>query len=147
MKINFNLKIILFNLKIYLYHLLIMAADNIKQFNQILSSFLSQLGPLIGTTYYVQYKLIIKCTAQLPLEQFLIYALPIREKIMNKDESFFANKENHIKTVGDNKDILDDIIRLHNIYEHLNAESKSNVWDIFQALLHLGEEYIRNTKG
>jgi hypothetical protein len=33
---------------------------------------------------------------------------------------------------------MNEIFKLKNIYKNLDEESKSNVWDIFQALLILG---------
>lgn len=119
-----------------------MASDKIKQFNEILSSFLIQISPLVGSTYHQQFQTIVKYNSLLPIEQFLVHALPVRDKILTRDESYFNNTTNHLEKIGDNEYILNEILRLQNIYGQIDDESRSNVWDIFQAMLILGEEYI-----
>ncbi len=119
-----------------------MASEKIKQFNEILSSFLIQISPLVGSTYYQQFETIIKYNSLLPIEQFLVHALPVRDKILSRDESYFNNNSNHVDKIGGNEWVLDEILRLQNIYSQLDETSRSNVWDIFQAMLILGEEYI-----
>jgi len=119
-----------------------MASEKIKQFNEILSSFLIQVSPLVGSTYHQQFQTVVKYNSLLPTEQFLIHALPVRDKILNRDESYFNNTTNHIDKIGDNEYVLNEILRLTNIYSQIDEESRSNVWDIFQAMLILGEEYI-----
>lgn len=118
-------------------------AEKIKDFNEILDSFLVQISPLIGTTYHYQFQQIIKYNSILPIEQFLIYAIPLRDKILNRDETYFSNNDNHVDKVGNNADTLNEILRLQKIYSQLDKESQSNLWDILQAMLILGEEYIR----
>ena len=119
-----------------------MASEKIKNFNDILSSFLIQISPLVGSTYHNQFETIIKYNSILPIEQFLVHALPVREKILNRDESYFNDNTNHVNKIGDDKNILNEILRLQSIYNQLDETSRSNVWDIFQAMLILGEEYI-----
>jgi len=120
-----------------------MSNEIIKNFNLILESFLNQITPLVGSFYIRKFQLIIKCNSKLPIENFLIHALPLRDKILNRDETYFANNDNHKEAVGDDEFIINEILRLQNIYIQLDEISKSNLWDIFQAMLILGEDYIR----
>ena len=143
------------------------ATDNIKEFNEIMDSLLIQIAPISGTSFSYKFKQIIKYNSILPIEQFLVHTLPYREKIINKDETyFFMRTEDDVKKVHEywgetiklkekvlhNKDnateekhkrAINEILRLQNIYEVLDDESKTNIWDIFNALLVLGEEYIK----
>ena len=125
-----------------------MSSDIIKQFNDILSSFLIQLSPIMGTTYSFKFEQIIQYNNALPIDHFIHHITPLREKILNKDESYFTNPRidtNTIKLDENNKSyILSEILNLQKIYIKLDEESKSNVWDIFQALLHLSDNYILN---
>lgn len=123
-----------------------MASEKIKQFNEILSSFLIQVAPLVGTTYHHQFQDIVKYNSLLPIEQFLVHALPVRDKIINRDETYFTETSNHKDQIGNNDLVLNEILRLKDIYIQLDETSKSNVWDIFQAMLILGEEYIKINK-
>lgn len=123
-----------------------MSSEKIKQFNEILGSFLIQISPLVGTTYHHQFQNIVTYNSLLPMEQFLVHALPVRDKIINRDETYFSNTTNHKDQIGNNENILNEILRLQNIYDQLDEISRSNVWDIFQAMLILGEEYINLNK-
>lgn len=120
-----------------------MSAEKIKQFNDIIGSFLSQLSDTIGTTYYMYFENIIKYNSFMPMEQFLINILPIRDKIINRDEEFFSDKNKSEKKFSHDTEKMNAIFKLQDIYKTLDKESKENIWDIFQALLILGEEYIK----
>lgn len=117
--------------------------DIVIQFNDILTNFLIQMSPFIGSTYATQVESILKYNSLLPIEQFIIYAIPLRDKILNKDETYFTDN-NNCKTVTDDALIISEILKLQNIYYKLDDESKSNVWDILQALLLLSDEYVIN---
>ena len=119
-----------------------MSREKIKLFNDILDSFLIQISPLVGTSYQYHFQQIIKVNSILAIEQFLVYALPMRDKILNRDETYFTDNNNHIDKIGESENILNEIIRLQGIYSQLDLRSKSNLWDILQALLILGEEYL-----
>ena len=119
-----------------------MASNVIVQFNEILSSFLIQVVPIVGSTYYNNIQKIVKYNSALPIENFLYYAIECREKIMSRDESYFLDEE-LIKSNIEREEKLDEVFKLKNIYIYLDETSKNNMWDIFQALLILGEDYIK----
>lgn len=119
-----------------------MSNNIINQFNEILCSFLIQVVPIVGSTYYNNIQTIIKFNSTLPIENFLYYAIECRDKILNRDESYFLDKST-VKSTINRDDQLDEIFKLQNIYSVLDETSKNNVWDIFQALLFLGEEHIK----
>lgn len=140
-------------------------SDKIKDFNEIFSSLLIQISPHIGTSYHIQFEQVIKYNSILPIEQFLVYALPRKDKIINKNEEYFtkisnkASVEKFCENLVNTKEQidkntknetfkystkgLDEIMRLQDIYINLDDTSKSNIWDIFQALLIIGEEYVK----
>jgi hypothetical protein len=120
-----------------------MSKEIVKNFNLILESFLSQITPLVGCFYMRKFQLIVKFNSTLPIEKFLVHALPLRDKILNRDESYFSNYDNQKEKAGDDDFIISEILRLQNIYLKLNETSRSNLWDIFQAMLILGEDYVR----
>jgi hypothetical protein len=119
-----------------------MSKEKVKEFNDILNSFLIQVSPIIGTTYQNYFENLIKYNSLLPIEQFLVNCLPVREQILQRDESFFYDEERAQNNFGNDEYKMNEIFKLKNIYKNLDEESKSNVWDIFQALLILGEEYL-----
>lgn len=120
-----------------------MSAETIKQFNEIVESFLIQVSPHIGSFYPNRFKQLIKYNSILAIEQFIIRALPLKEKIECRDESYFYSTNNYDKHFKTDEDYLDEIIRFQSIYEKLDDESKSNLWDIVQAMTYLAEEYLK----
>lgn len=117
--------------------------DKIKSFNEILETFLQQLSPIIGTTYHFYFTKLVKANAVMPIQQFINEVLPYKEKIMNKDETYFLNIEDEVedKIQGDKK-VLSEILRLKDIYSGLDEQSREEVWNYFQALVVLSEEYM-----
>ena len=121
-----------------------MSNEIIKKFNEILESFLVQLKPVIGGKYHRKFSIATKLNSSVAMEKFLVAILPYRDEINNKDEDYFINND-HSKIIED-KDDLNEIMNLKDIFEKLDDESKENVWAILQALLVLGEDYIRIIK-
>ncbi len=113
-----------------------MSIQLINDFNKTFEFLLEQLSFHIGYTPLFKFKAIIKFNSLTPLEKFIIYALPEKEKIMAKDDKFFFCKLDDI-----------DILSLKDIYYQLDKESKSNLWDLIHALVYLSEDYLkRNCK-
>tara|TARA_B100001093_G_scaffold140730_1_gene133231 strand:- start:1042 stop:1443 length:402 start_codon:yes stop_codon:yes gene_type:complete len=124
----------------------------IKEFNSILETFLFQLSSLMGSTYHHYFKRLIKINAILPIQQFSNNVYVYKEKIMSEDESYFFNYTNnqqeeinefkkYFKT--DHETTLNEILRLSDIYEKLDKESKKEVWAYFKAMIILSEDYIK----
>lgn len=115
--------------------------DKIKAFNEILEDLLKQLSPKIGTTYSHYFAKYIKINAITPINHFWYYAEELEEKIMNRDESYFTNADNHKDKLKNHDNGLDEVLRLKGIYEELDTEGRNNLWDITQALFVLAQEY------
>ena len=113
----------------------------IKFYATILVSYLIILG--IGSFYPNRFKQLIKYNSILAIEQFIIRALPLKDKIESRDESYFYSTNNYDKHFKTDEDYLDEIIRFQSIYDKLDNESKSNLWDIVQAMTYLAEEYLK----
>jgi len=126
-----------------------MASDKIKAFNSIIESFLSQTSELVGTTYYKYFTKVIKINSLIAMQNAITFMLPHRDKIFNKDESYFNDDSlisDNVSTLNkssmfSNDQVLSEIFRLKDIYHKLDAVSKENVWDILQALTQLMIEY------
>ena len=79
------------------------------------------------------------------IQQFIAEVLPYKQKIINKDESYFLNIESEItSSISEEKkeSTLSEILRLKNVYKSLEFESQQEVWNYFQALIVLSEEYL-----
>ena len=104
----------------------------IKQFNDISIDFLTQTSSLVGCSYLYKFKLMTKVNCVYAIDSFIQNVLPYKNKIVNREESFFMNKS------IDN--YMDDIIGIKQIYHTLDEESKNNIWEIVLALVYLAEE-------
>jgi hypothetical protein len=115
--------------------------EKVKMFNQILESMVIQFSPLIGTTFHYKLTSLLKVNAMLPIKEFLLQSMPIKDKILNRDETYFEKDEARETLVDVTKDDMNDILKLQGVYCKLDKQSKNNCWDIFQALLILACEY------
>lgn len=123
----------------------------IKEFNLILDTFLSQLSPLIGTTYSFYFKKLTKANSILPIQQFCNNVYPYKKKILEEDESYFSDSNNYNNDVNNMKsyfnttqeNTLNEILRLKDIYYKLDKSSQKEVWSYFKALVILSEDYLK----
>lgn len=117
--------------------------EKVKSFNGLLESLLIQMSPLIGTSYHNKFMMIIKVNAILPIQEFLLQATPVRDKILNRDESYFETDNAVSNLVDVETKYINNILKLQNIYSQLDKTSKDNVWQIFQCMLILAEEWVK----
>ena len=121
-----------------------MATDKIKSFNMILESFLLQTTPLVGTSYHHYFQKLIKVNSLVPIQHAIEHMVPFKNQILSKDERYFTNEDNYMDKINETKEsskVLNEIMRLKDIYYKLEEESRENVWSILQALLQLTIEY------
>jgi predicted nucleic acid-binding OB-fold protein len=104
----------------------------IKEFNDISIDFLTQTSSLVGSSYLYKYKLMTKINCVFAIDLFIQNVLPFKNRIVNRDETFFLNKS------VDN--YMDDVIGIKNIYHTLDKQSRNNIWEIVLALIYLAEE-------
>lgn len=115
----------------------------IKSFNRLVTSLLSQLSPIIGSSYYSNFNKLIKYNSIVPLQHFIENMYEHRQEIINKDEKYFYNYDlNSIDELNSDKSLLDEVLRLKNIYEKVDDDSKNNLWTYLQAMLGIAEEYL-----
>ena len=121
-------------------------SEVIVTFNEILSNFLQQISPLIGTSYNLYFNVLVKMNAVSPIKHFVGYVLDpnssLEKQILNKDEDYFKNVNNYKGKLQNQDDKLMEIFRLQDIYEKLSKDSKENVWGILQSLLFLAKNYV-----
>jgi hypothetical protein len=116
--------------------------DIIKEFNKISIDFLNQTSALTGPSYLYKFKLLTKVNSIFAIDMFIQKVLPFKNKILDRDESFFMTND-----FESNSDYIGDIIGIKNIYHTLDQSSKENIWEIILALVYLAEErYIYQNK-
>jgi hypothetical protein len=110
----------------------------IKEFNEISIDFLTQTSSLVGSSYLYKFKLMTRVNSIFAIDLFIQRVLPFKDKIIDRDETFFLNK-------SVDGDYMDDVIGIKQIYHTLDSQSKENIWEIILALVYLAEErYIIN---
>jgi hypothetical protein len=113
--------------------------QKIKEFNMVVMTFLKQIENVCDISYIDEFKRVIDTNSTLPIDKFVAYVIPVREKIINKDDSYFYD-EYQVDT--DNENILSHILKLKHVYSKLDDVSKNSIWDFFQAMLIISEEYL-----
>jgi len=118
-------------------------------FNNQLASFLEELIDLFPKEKQIivmkeKIELLRKANPRLIVEGFVKYALPYREYIVNKDESYFLDltKDNKIDDFEENKYVsLTEALNLRNLWTVMDSDSKEAVWKYFQILVVLSERW------
>ena len=106
----------------------------INQFNTISLDFIKQTEKITGKSYINQFRLITSFNNIMPIEMYIKNILPYKRYIYNKDERFFINMN------VDNMYYFSDIIRIKNVFKHLDKDTKNNIWEYIQALTILAEQ-------
>ena len=117
--------------------------EKVKEFNQIIESFLIQVSPIVGTSYHFYYKKLIKVNAIEPIKLFQVeVVIPYKDKIFEKDETYFVNfDENGREKLSREDEYLRDFLKMKEIYHQIDDQSKEVCWQYLQALVVLSEEY------
>jgi hypothetical protein len=117
-----------------------MATQFIKDFNQLLECLIQQVTPMTGNNYHFLFTKLIKINALLPIQTFHEYAHSWKKQIEKRDETFFLD-ENTAKSVAKDGEDLSEVFKLTGIWKTLDDDSKNNLWEIFNGLLILSEQY------
>ena len=111
---------------------------HLNRFNDTLESLLLQLSQYVGKKYYLKFKTIRKVNSSLPIKLWIENGLEYRQKIMNKDESYFLEKR-----IDESNNSFHEILEIKNIYTKIDNNSKKNLWLYLQTLVILSEDYIK----
>ena len=110
----------------------------LNRFNNTLESLLLQLSNFTGKKYYNKFRRIRKINSSLPIKLWIENGLEYRQKIMNKDETYFLEKN-----VDKSNDSFQEILEIKSIYNQIDKSSKENIWLYLQTLILLSEDYIK----
>ena len=123
----------------------------IINFNEIVKDLLNQVSPIIGSKYSIYFKNIIKFNSIAPIQNFILHAIPHKEKIEERNPEYFMNediyksevkKSNEFHKEDNTDEYLMEILNLKSIYLTIDDTSKENLWDIVNALLILSIDYV-----
>lgn len=91
------------------------------------------------------YRLVRGATPQIIIEQFIGNVYPFKEKIMNKDESFFLEDrgkdiEKKLESAGSN--LVEKALNLKHLWkDRLNNDNKEIIWKYLQVMILLSEKW------
>ena len=112
--------------------------EKINTFNEVLSSFLTELKPFIGDAFYMKFKVVSALSKKQPIKSFIEYVIPLQQKIIDRDETYFTD----YKTSKDDN-AISEFLHLNGMYDTLDQNSKDNVWQYLSLLLAITIEYIQ----
>lgn len=110
----------------------------LNRFNDTLESLLLQLSKFTGKKYYNKFKRIRKINSSIPIKLWIENGLEYRQKILNKDETYFLERN-----VDKSNDSFQEILEIKSIYNQIDKSSKENIWLYLQTLVILSEDYIK----
>ena len=86
-----------------------------------------------------------RANARAPLELFQQHIYVHKEKIINKDESFFLNND-FTSQVGENNSekFLQIVSKLKQYWQEMSSNTKENIWKYFNVFIVLCERYYSN---
>ena len=76
----------------------------IKKFNSIFLDLLNQVSPLIGTRYLIGFKRLIKINSIMPIQNFVLHAIPHENKINERNPEYFMNENIYKSEVEKNNE-------------------------------------------
>lgn len=83
-------------------------------------------------------------TPKLLVSQFMEYTTPYKDKILNKDESFFLNNlQNDIQDESYSW-INDEINKVKYYWPETSQDTKDKIWKYFQAFIKLGNSIMKS---
>jgi hypothetical protein len=112
--------------------------EKINTFNEVLLSFLTELKPFIGDAFLKKFKLVTSISKKQPLKSFIEYVLPLQQKIVDRDETYFTEYD-----MSKDGNAISEFLHLNGMYDTLDVNSKSNVWQYLGLLLAITIEYIQ----
>jgi len=121
--------------------------NSVNKFNDCIEEMLIQLYNCIDDTdldmYASMFRKLKKINATKAIEQFIIYALPYKDKIINEDETFFLNHDEASLIKNDSDTSIMKALKFKQIWKDLSQTSKMNLFKFFQVLVYYAEEYFK----
>lgn len=120
--------------------------DIVKNFNNYCEEFVSELVLITNDSDISSYATILKTMNQTNslkcIEQFIIYVLPEKEKIMNSDENYFLSNDYSEQLENDEESIME-ALKLKTLWKTLDDDNKEVIFEYLQLLIQISEEYFK----
>lgn len=122
-------------------------SEIVNKFNDYIEEMLTQLSSCVDDEDIRIYKGMFKklriVNSTKGIEQFIIYALPHKDKIVSQDESFFLNHD-EASLINDSKEeSIMQTLKFKELWGTLSINSKNNLFKFFQVLIYYAEEYFK----
>ena len=85
-----------------------------------------------------------RANARAPLELFQQHIYIHKEKIINKDESFFLNNDFSHQAEGNSEKFLQIVTKLKQYWLDMSSNTKESIWKYFKVFIILCERYYSN---
>jgi hypothetical protein len=112
----------------------------IKEFNEISIDFLTQTSSFVGSSYLYKFKLMTRFNSIFAIDLFIQRVLPLKNKIIERDESFFLNNDYTKHGEVD----LNIIEKLKTYIQNMSPNSKDIVWKYIELLMKLSMKILEN---
>lgn len=122
-------------------------SEIVNKFNDYIEEMLTQLSSCVDDEDIRIYKGMFKklriVNSTKGIEQFIIYALPHKDKIVSQDESFFLNHDEASLINDSREESIMQTLKFKELWGTLSSNSKDNLFKFFQVLIFYAEEYFK----
>ena len=122
-------------------------SEIVNKFNDYIEEMLGQLSSCVDDEDVRIYKGMFKklriVNSTKGIEQFIIYALPHKDKIVSQDESFFLNHDEASLINDSREESIMQTLKFKELWGTLSDNSKENLFKFFQVLIYYAEEYFK----
>lgn len=119
----------------------------VNKFNDFTEEMLNQMYQSTDDkdirVYGSMFSKLRKINSTKAIEQFVIYVLPYKDKIINEDESFFLNHDESDLIKDDSQDNIMKALKFKQLWSGLSNNSKKNLFKFFKVLVYYAEEYFK----
>lgn len=121
-------------------------SDIIVNFNKYTEEFVTEIVKITNDADVRSYKTILvnlnKTNATKCIEQFIIYALPEKDKIISSNEDYFL-KRNYDQELDNDQDSMMQALKLKDTWKTFDCDTKKCIFEYLQVMVHYSEEYLK----
>ena len=121
-------------------------SETVVNFNKYTEEFVKEMIKITNDpdvkSYYTVLVNLNKTNSTKVLEQFVIYGLPQKEKIMASDENYFLGK-NYSDDLDNDEDSMMKALKIKDTWKTFDDNTKKCIFEYLQVMVHYSEDYFK----
>ena len=121
-------------------------SETVVNFNKYTEEFVKEMIKITNDpdvkSYYTVLVNLNKTNSTKVLEQFVIYGLPQKEKIMASDENYFLGK-NYSDDLDNDEDSMMKALKIKDTWKTFDDNTKKCIFEYLQVMVHYSADYFK----